>query len=119
MIKIFQNPKLNERIDCIILNIIEAFSPDKIILFGSYARDKDDVIDDITEIDLLVIAKSNLRFTDRIKKARKACKGEPPINPLVYTPHEVNSLLEDGEGFLEEVMDEGIIIYQKEENSGA
>jgi hypothetical protein len=84
--------------------------PEKIILFGSYARGEDD---DHGTMDFLIIAKTKLKFFERIKKVLEACSGGfPSVEPLVYTPQEFDRLLKQGEGFLEDAVEEGIIIYE-------
>lgn len=104
--------KLAGRVENIVSCLVREFEPERIILFGSYARG--DYTKDST-IDLLIIADTDERFLDRIKKALLSCRGQTPsIDPLVYTPDEFTSLIEQGEGFIDSAIDEGIIIYEKE-----
>lgn len=106
-----QNPKLAKRIECCVDRLVDAFDPEKIIIFGSYARGESE---ERGTMDFLIIAKSKLKFFDRIKKALEICSGEePPIEPIVYTPKEFNQLLSQGEGFLEDALEEGVILYKK------
>lgn len=111
--KHIQNRKdLVDRLDCVIESLKENFDVHKVILFGSFARGtKMDT--NTSEIDLIVIAKSTDKFTTRLIKARKVCKGTPAVNILVYTPREFEIMLEDGEGFLEDAVQEGYEIYVK------
>ncbi len=111
--KIFrQNPQLIERIDDCVDKLKSAFQPEKIILFGSFARGE---IRERGTLDLLIISETNLRFFKRIKKALEACKGGfPSIEPIIYTPKEFDLLLSQGEGFLEDALEEGIVLYDKE-----
>jgi len=111
--KIFrQNPQLTERIDDCVDKLKRAFNPDKIILFGSFARGE---VQERGTLDLLIITRTKLTFFERIKKALLACKGGfPSIEPIVYTPKEFDLLLSQGEGFLEDALEEGIVLYDKE-----
>ncbi len=104
---------LQERLDCAIETTCTLFDTEKIILFGKYARlcRLPKVLP--SEIDILVIAKTDLKFTQRIRLLRENCNAYPPINPLIYTPAEVEQMLEEGEGFLEDAFEEGITIYPK------
>ena len=88
--------------------------PEKIILFGSYAREVP--AKKTGTMDILIIAHSEESFIDRIKIARAVTRGgDPIIEPLVYTPSEFEYMLnEEGEGFLESALREGKIIYKKE-----
>jgi predicted nucleotidyltransferase len=106
-----QDPKVAKRVESCVKKLIKAFKPEKIILFGSYARGE--TVNSNT-LDLMIIADTDLRFFDRIKKALKSCSGgEPAIEPLVYTPKEFDHLLSQGEGFLEDALEEGIVVYDK------
>ncbi|MBN2016349.1 nucleotidyltransferase domain-containing protein [Candidatus Dojkabacteria bacterium] len=94
--------------------MVKAFNPERIILFGSFARGE---IKDGGTMDFIIITKTKLRFFDRIKKALEVCSGgEPPIEPLIYTPEEFDLLLGQGEGFLEDALEEGIVVYKKVKN---
>lgn len=87
----------------------------KIILFGSFARDK--TRPKTTTMDLIVIvAETEMNFIDRIAYIRELTHaGEPIIEPLVYTQKEFDYLVEEeGEGFLESAIGEGKVIYQKQ-----
>lgn len=89
---------------------IAEFKPERIILFGSFARKEED---EDSSIDILIVAKTDLSFYERIKLAIRISDGDPPIEPLVYTPGEINMLLKQGEGFIDEVLKEGVLLYSK------
>lgn len=94
---------------------IDGFQVDKIILFGSFARQK--ARSRTSTMDILVIAETELNFIERIGEVRKATKGaEPIIEPLVYTPTEFSAMMYDeGEGFLESAIEEGQVLYDVNE----
>ena len=107
-----QNLQLAERVDDCVKKLVKAFDPEKVILFGSFARCE---IKEAGTLDFMVIAKTKLKFFNRIKKALLACKGGfPSIEPLVYTPEELSILLDQGEGFVEDALEEGITLYKKD-----
>lgn len=83
----------------------------KVILFGSFAREKTRPAS--STMDILVIAETNMNFIERIKYVREVTRGaEPIIEPLVYTQSEFEFMLhEEGEGFLESAIDEGKVIF--------
>lgn len=86
---------------------------EKIILFGSFARES--TRPKTSTMDLIIIARTALSFIERIKYVREITRGgEPIIEPLIYTPHEFDVLLnEEGEGFIESAIDEGKVIFEK------
>lgn len=107
-----QNPEIAKRVDDCVRKLQDAFNPKKIILFGSFARGE---IKESGTLDFMIIADTKLRFFDRIKQSLEACKGGfPSIEPLVYTPREFDLLLSQGEGFLEDALEEGVVLYDKE-----
>lgn len=88
--------------------------PLKIYLFGGYSRGKYDT--ELSEVDILIILDhSDKRFIDRIINVRSLCAGDPPINPLIYTTNEITKMLNEGEGFIEDILEEGVILYSKDE----
>lgn len=108
-----KSEKLAQRLDDVVAKLAAEFNPEKIILFGSFARGD---YKKTSTMDLLVIANTDLRFTDRIKRALEVCKGgpKPPIEPLVYTPEEYKAMLEEAqEAFLHDALSEGIVVYEK------
>jgi predicted nucleotidyltransferase len=72
--------------------LVRAFSPSRIVLFGSFARGDQNRVSDV---DLVVIAETRLSFTERIGRAVQACYGASkrlPVEVLVYTPGEWESM---------------------------
>jgi len=93
-----------------ILNRLKKYKPEKIILFGSHARG---LADPYSDIDLVIIKKTKKLFLDRIKDVIKIIKPNFAIDILVYTPEEFQKMSSDGNAFLEFVVKEGKIIYEK------
>lgn len=104
--------EIANRIRVAVENLKLAFNPIKIVLFGSYARG--DYSEDST-IDIFIIAKTDARFVDRIRSAIEVTGGFPPIEPIVYTPEEFDLLQEQGEGFIESALNEGVVLYENGE----
>ncbi|MBI5417073.1 nucleotidyltransferase domain-containing protein, partial [Candidatus Poribacteria bacterium] len=72
----------------IIFNIVEkikiGYKPDKIILFGSYAKGQ---TDSDSDIDLLIVKNSKIRRDERDKEIRKLLEEiKFPLDIFVYTP---------------------------------
>lgn len=107
----FNNINLGKRLEEIKTILVEKMNPQKIILFGSYARGNKR----ISTLDLLIIADTEMDFKDRISYVREITKGNlPVVSPIVYTPSEFDILLnQEGESFIENAINEGRVIYQK------
>ncbi len=74
----------------IIDKIIEDYSPEKIILFGSYAYGEPS---EDSDIDLLIIKNTDKRPVDRwieVKRIIRDTTRTVPVSPLVYTEKEID-----------------------------
>lgn len=111
----FSKEEIDSRLENLINSIqrCELIQIEKLILFGSFARDKSRPR--TTTMDILVVGKTELPFMERISYVRELTKGtEPIIEPLIYTPEELDQLLnEEGEGFLETALEEGQVLWEK------
>jgi len=91
--------------------IVSDYSPQKVILFGSYAygtphRDSD--------IDLLIIKETPERFLDRWVAIRRILSDPTrttPLETLVLTPKEVDRRLAVGDQFVAEILEKGEVLY--------
>ncbi len=94
----------------LVVRRLKNYKPEKIILFGSHARGSSDAYSDI---DLVVIKKTKKPFLDRIKEVIKIIKPNFSIDILVYTPEEFSEMLLNGNPFIESVVREGKVLYEK------
>jgi predicted nucleotidyltransferase len=98
-------------LDKIVTQVVAAYHPEKIILFGSYAYGKPSADSDL---DLLIIKKTSERFIDRWTNVRKIVSDPErsiPFEPLILTPHELEERLARGDQFMEEIMTKGEVLY--------
>jgi len=87
------------------------YKPEKIILFGSYAYGKPTMHSDI---DLLIIKDTKTRHIDRAVRIREILRKENrlvAIEPLVYTPKEINKRLKIEDDFIKEIVEKGVVLY--------
>jgi len=101
----------NKLISTILKKIVENFSPEKIILFGSSAggtQTKD------SDIDLLVIMNSKQRPAKRSMEISKACRPKfISMDIIVRTPEEIKNRLQIGDYFIKEILEEGKVLYAR------
>lgn len=89
--------------------IAEALHPQKIILFGSWAREEQNAQSDI---DLLVIQESELPRPQRYAQVRRLFWGiGVPLDILVYTPEEFARYQDVPGSFTHTVAREGRVLY--------
>jgi predicted nucleotidyltransferase len=94
-----------------ILAGLRRYRPQKVILFGSFARGDYHATSDI---DLLIIKETKRPFTDRIGDVLALCDYSIPLEPLVYTPSEFEKMCRENNLFIGKVLQEGEVIYESE-----
>ncbi|MCL4512344.1 MAG: nucleotidyltransferase domain-containing protein [Bacteroidetes bacterium] len=90
--------------------IAEAFNPERIILFGSFAKNR---AKEDSDVDLLVIMNYNGRGVEQSFHIRRVVSPRFPLDMIVRKPEEVSDRLKKGDYFLREIMDEGIVLYER------
>lgn len=98
----------------VIDRIAKYCKPKKIILFGSFAKGEQNSGSDI---DLLVIKDSDQKRPFRVKEIFESLRGMDrnfPLDPIVYTPDEINERLALGDYFIKEVLEEGKVVYEQQ-----
>jgi predicted nucleotidyltransferase len=106
-------PELESYLASIKDALVRAFSPSRIILFGSFARGDQNRASDV---DLVVIADTQLAFTERIGAALQACYGASkrlPVEVLVYNPSEWEGMKKAGGSFASLIEREGRVLYEQ------
>jgi len=86
------------------------YQPDKIILFGSFARQE---ISLWSDIDLIIVKRTKKKFLDRIKDVLLLLRPKVGIDILVYTPDEFNNLCGQRLFFKKEIEAKGVTIYER------
>ncbi|MBC7227677.1 MAG: nucleotidyltransferase domain-containing protein [Thermoflexales bacterium] len=92
-----------------ILQALRPYRPQKVILFGSFARGDDHGLSDV---DLVIIRETDRPFVERIGEVLALCDSLLPVEPLVYTSAEFAHLVEERNPFIEQVLREGKVIYE-------
>lgn len=103
--------KARETIQGILDKLVAGYTPEKVILFGSYAHGNPRPDSDI---DLLIIKETPERFIDRWVTVRRLLSDPErtvPLETLVLTPQELSERLAIGDQFLAEVVEKGEVLY--------
>ena len=87
--------------------IVERFQPEKVILFGSYAKGEQR---EGSDVDLLVVMPA---WNEISKACRICCELEAPfdLDLIVRTPERLNRGLRDADWFLREIVETGKVLY--------
>lgn len=95
----------------IVRRIIEKFDPEQIILFGSYAYGEPHQDSDV---DLFVVMESTVSRAERSVAVSELILPRPfPLDIIVYTPEEVAQALAKNNYFIQEILTQGRILYER------
>jgi predicted nucleotidyltransferase len=110
-----EGPELQHYLGLLTGALVDAFSPERVILFGSFARGDQNRASDV---DLVVVASTPLAFHERIGRALASCYSAStrlPVEALVYTPEEWARMVAKQSSFATLVLREGLVLYDKEQ----
>ena len=89
---------------------LKRYGAEHIILFGSAARGD---ADDYSDLDLVVVKPSTMNFVDRLADVVRRCPSALHADIIVYTPEEFQRMQETENPFLDCVLKEGKVLYEK------
>jgi predicted nucleotidyltransferase len=101
---------LKEELSRIVAVIQSEYDPERIVLFGSLASE---AVHEWSDIDLLVIKKTNKRPIERTMEVARLIQPRVGIDLFVYTPEEFNLLIREGYAFLLNILKTGKTVYEK------
>ena len=91
--------------------IVETYSPERIILFGSHATGT--ALPD-SDIDLLIIKRTRKPYLDRLLAVRLTLDWRTRADVMVLTPEELeNAISEDRYFMVKEILPKGRVIYER------
>ncbi len=90
-------------------SIVREFNPERIILFGSYARGTPGPDSDV---DLLVVLPFEGKTWRMASEIRGRIRPHFPLDLLVRTPEAVRQRIEMGDTFLRDVLRHGKVLYE-------
>jgi uncharacterized protein len=95
-------------IDNLKQQLVAKYHPERVILFGSAARESE-VINDVD----IFIVKDDVPIlgAERIRQLYRLMETDLPVDYLVYRPSEVAERLALGDPFVTAVIREGVVLY--------
>jgi predicted nucleotidyltransferase len=101
---------LDEEMNRCLSMLTEQSSLEKVILFGTLANG---AVHEWSDIDLVVVERTQLPFFQRIKRLRKLLKPRVGMDIMVYTSEEFDRLCAERPFFKEEIIGKGEVIYER------
>ena len=89
---------------------------EKMIVFGSLASGE---IHEWSDIDLLVVKRTDKRFLDRLHEVRLMLKTHEAADFVVYTPQEFVEMAQNRRFVREEIVEKGRVVYERQEQRAA
>ena len=108
-VDIERSEEVFDSIDRYVNKLVEELSPQKIILFGSFARGD---INEGSDVDLIVVADWEEAFLERVKVLMGLNTFKIPIEPIGYTEEELRASIEAQSPFILQVLEEGKVLYE-------
>jgi uncharacterized protein len=99
------------QIDAFVEGVARAFSPDKIILFGSRAAGKEQ---DHSDVDLLVVMEHGLRNVQMAIKIRETLDPRFALDLLVRKPTDLEKRLAMRDYFMMDIVEKGKVLYARD-----
>lgn len=104
------------QIEAFAARIASEFSPQRIVLFGSHARER---AASASDVDLLVIMPFKGRSVDQAVEIRLKTRPTFPLDLIVRTPESIEARLALGDAFIREVLETGKVLYEASRDTPA
>lgn len=101
-----------KKIELVTDTLVREFNPEKVILFGSWAWGNPTADSDV---DLFVIKDTEDSTRELAREINGSISPRPfPIDVIVYRPEQVEASLESGNFFIEDIITNGRILYDRQ-----
>jgi len=104
------NQEIFQRLRKISERLKKEYHAEKVILYGSYATGE---ATEDSDVDLFIIAPTHERFFERMATVRgliRDLRNGLPVSPIVLTPEEVEKRRRKGDQFVQQILEEGIML---------
>jgi len=109
------NKKMKAQYDTEVERLVDKikfkYRPDKIFVFGSYAKNK---ITLDSDVDFFIVKNTRKTRSERHREvSRLLLDRQIPVDILVFTPKEIEIRKEMGDFFILDILNEGRLIYAR------
>jgi predicted nucleotidyltransferase len=97
------------KIEDLTSQIVREFSPERIILFGSYAYGR---ASDDSDVDILVVLPFEGKPVRKAIEIRNKINARVPLDLIVRTPEQLAQRLAQNDWFMREIVERGRTLYE-------
>lgn len=101
---------VQEKIKTVIRNIARGYDPERIIIFGPYATGE---WEEGEPVDMIILKETDEDFEERLERLKPYYADGLAVNPIVLTEEEVHMNLAADSELINEVIREGIVVYER------
>jgi len=98
-----------ETIQVLSRDIVTAFHPNRIILFGSHAYGRPD---EASDMDFLIVMPFEGKGPNKALEIMRRVKPRIPVDIIVRTPEDMRQRLAWNDFFLKEITEKGKVLYE-------
>lgn len=99
---------LRNEADKITKMLVKKYKPERVILFGSTARNEDTKNSDL---DIFIVKKTKKSFFDRLAEIEDIVKTDYPLDVVVMTPSEFDRAVQEKRVFIQQILKYGKTLY--------
>lgn len=100
-----------QRINNYVKQLVRQFSPDRVVMFGSYASGKSRAGSDV---DLLVVMKHRGAAAEQAARIRRTIRAGFPLDIIVRSPPALRRRVAMGDGFIREILEKGKVLHESD-----
>jgi predicted nucleotidyltransferase len=100
-----------EQLSLLLKDLRERYKPQRVILFGSYAREEAHAGSDLNLC--LVVTEAGEWLERHAEFRRRVDLPGLSIQPVIYTSEELERLRAEGHPFVREILEEGKVLYER------
>lgn len=101
-----------QRIKQYVDELVREFSPERVVMFGSYASGKPHTDSDV---DLLVVMKHRGAAVEQAAQIRRRIRAGFPLDIIVRSPAALQRRAAMGDTFIREILEKGKVLHESDD----
>jgi predicted nucleotidyltransferase len=89
--------------------LVRQFSPDRVVMFGSYGSGKPRADSDV---DLLIVMRHSGAAAEQAARIRRSIRAGFPLDIIVRSPAAIRRRMAMGDGFICEILEKGKVLHE-------